>query len=299
MKRLLSMVLTMVMVLSLVTVAAGAKEFTDAGSIKYTEATDVMSAIGIIDGYADGSFNPSGTLTRGAAAKIICNLILGPKTASGLSTPTAPFPDVPANHVFAGYIAYCASEGIINGYEDGTFRPAGTLTGNAFLKMLLGALGYDPIIEGFVGANWTISVLNRALSVGLTDGNEEFNGSLAAKREEACLYALNMITSTMVEYEKKNSVTIGDVAIVNNSSAKEVERNANEKDYRGGKEGANGTLEFCEKHVPDLARGDASRDPFGRPQSEWLLKNESIGTYVDQTTLSATLKANASGVTLT
>ena len=57
-----------------------------------------MSAVKVIDGYADGDFNPSNTLTRGAAAKIICNLILGPTTASALVADAAPYKDVPANH---------------------------------------------------------------------------------------------------------------------------------------------------------------------------------------------------------
>ena len=68
-----------------------------------------------------------------------------------------PYKDVPTNHTFAGYIAYCQKEGIISGYADGTFKPAATLTGYAFMKMLLGALGYDAAIEGYTGANWSIS----------------------------------------------------------------------------------------------------------------------------------------------
>ena len=50
-----------------------------------------MSAVKVIDGYADGAFNPTTTLTRGAAAKIICNLILGPTTASALVADAAPY----------------------------------------------------------------------------------------------------------------------------------------------------------------------------------------------------------------
>ena len=142
MKKFLSLVLALVMTMSLVTVSAGAKDFTDASKIAYDEAVDVMSAVKVIDGYTDGSFNPTATLTRGAAAKIICNLILGPTTASALVADAAPYKDVPTNHTFAGYIAYCQKEGIISGYADGTFRPANSLTGYAFMKMLLGALGY-------------------------------------------------------------------------------------------------------------------------------------------------------------
>ena len=136
MKKFLSLVLALVMTMSLVTVSAGAKDFTDSSKINYTEAVDVMSAVKVIDGYADGSFNPSATLTRGAAAKIICNLILGPTTASALVADAAPYKDVPTNHTFAGYIAYCSEAGIIDGYSDGTFRPGNTLTGFAFLKVM-------------------------------------------------------------------------------------------------------------------------------------------------------------------
>ena len=124
MKKFLSLVLALVMTMSLVTVGAGAKDFTDDSKINYKEAVDVMSAIGVIDGYTDGSFNPTNTLTRGAAAKIICNLILGPTTADALVADAAPYSDVPTSNVSAGYIAYCAKEGIISGYADGTFRPA-------------------------------------------------------------------------------------------------------------------------------------------------------------------------------
>ena len=107
MKKFLSLVLALVMTMSLVTVSAGAKDFADDSKINYDEAVAVMSTLGVVGGYADGSFNPGTTLTRGAAAKIICNVILGTTTANALVAKTAPYSDVPANHTFAGYIAYC------------------------------------------------------------------------------------------------------------------------------------------------------------------------------------------------
>ena len=106
-----------------------------------------------------------------------------------MGTQAAPFKDVPAGSTFAGYIAYCVESGLIDGYADGTFRPGNTLTGFAFLKMLLTALGYDSSIEGYTGTNWTVNVAGRATQIGLTDGNDEFVGTRAATREEACLYA--------------------------------------------------------------------------------------------------------------
>ena len=194
MKKFLSLVLALAMAMSLVVINTSATDFTDDGDITYGEAVDVVSAIGIVDGYTDGSFNPQGGLTRGAAAKIICNLILGPTTAAELNATTAPYSDVSVNNEFAGYIAYCAQQGIISGYADGTFRPANPLTGYAFMKMLLGALGYDQYTEGYVGDNWSIAVAKQAIGIGLNAGLEsEFNGTNYVTREEAALYTLNTL----------------------------------------------------------------------------------------------------------
>ena len=61
MKKFLSLVLALVMTMSLVTVSAGAVDFTDDSDIDYKEAVDVISALGIVDGYSDDSFRPDGS----------------------------------------------------------------------------------------------------------------------------------------------------------------------------------------------------------------------------------------------
>ena len=285
MKKFLSVVLALVMTMSLVTVSAGAKDFTDDSKITYDEAVDVMSAVKVIDGYTDGSFNPQNTLTRGAAAKIICNLILGPTTASALSADTAPFKDVPADHTFAGYIAYCAQQGIISGYADGAFRPAGTLTGYAFMKMLLGALGYDAKVEGYTGANWSIQVAKRALNLGLDNGLVgSFNGTKAVNREEACLFALNTLTSDMVQYDAKTSVTVGGAEVViAGSKAEVIENNAKSESIEN-----DDVLQFAEKYFADLKLNRSATDSFMRPANQWKLKAETVGTYAKAADLTYT-----------
>ena len=278
MKKFLSLVLALVMTMSLVTISAGAKDFTDDSKITYEEAVDVISELGIVDGYSAGDFRPSNTLTRGAAAKIICNMILGPTTADALSATSAPFSDVPADSVFAGYITYCAKEGIISGYADGTFRPAGTLNGYQFMKMLLGALGYDSDIEGFTGPNWSINVAKLAIGIDLDDGlTEAFNGSKAVTREEACLYALNTLQATMVEYDSKTTVTVnGAEVVVGGSEAKDMKNSAEKsKQYIEKDE----YMQFAEKYFTDLKLYDDETDDFERPANTWKIKNDEIGTY--------------------
>ena len=264
MKKFLSLVLALVMTMSLVTVSAGAKDFTDSTKIQYAEAVDVMSAVKVIDGYAEGDFRPANTLTRGAAAKIICNLILGPTTAEALVADAAPYSDVPTTNTFAGYIAYCQKEGIISGYADGTFKPANSLTGYAFMKMLLGALGYKAEQEGYTGPNWSINVAKRALNVGLNDDLKgDFNGIKAVNREEACLYAFNTLKATMVEYEKNSTVTVGNITIKDTSSAKEM-ANTGKTDGNIDKDGK---MQFAEKYFTDLKAVPAS-DDLGHPATK-------------------------------
>ena len=292
MKKFLSLVLALVMTMSLVTVSAGAKDFTDSTKIQYAEAVDVMSAVKVIDGYADGSFNPSATLTRGAAAKIICNLILGPTTASALVADAAPYKDVPTNHTFAGYIAYCQKTGIISGYADGTFKPANSLTGYAFMKMLLGALGYKAEQEGYTGANWSIQVAKRALNVGLNDDLVgSFNGVKAVTREEACLYAFNTLKATMVEYEKNSTVTVGNITIKDTSDAKEM-TNTGKTDGNIDKDGK---MQFAEKYFTDLKKFGAT-DDFSRPATQWKIKAEEVGKYTDTPDLTYTKAVKAGDI---
>ena len=294
MKKFLSLALALVMTMSLVTISAGAKDFTDSSKITYSDAVDVMSAIKVVDGYAEGDFRPTNTLTRGAAAKIICNMILGPTTAGALPTSVAPFKDVPAGSTFAGYIAYCSQKGIINGYSDGTFRPSGTLNGYAFMKMLLGALGYDGSIEGFTGANWSVNVAKLAMGIGLDAGlTDGFNGSKAVTREEACLYAFNTLQADMVEYENAgSSITVGGVEIVTNpSKATAVTssvKSATIYDEKTEDKADVYTVQFGERYFKDLEKDSNTYDKFGRPAAQWAYDDEEICVIADEADASYT-----------
>ena len=58
MKKFLSLVLALTMMMSLVTINAGAAEFTDDEDITYDEAVAVISEIGVVNGYEEGDFKP-------------------------------------------------------------------------------------------------------------------------------------------------------------------------------------------------------------------------------------------------
>ena len=202
MKKFLSLVLALVMTMSLVVVSAGATEFkdlTDVNSIEHKEAVELLNKIGIITGYEDGSFGPEKTITREQAAKIIAIMALGNDAASKLGVEKAPFPDVPATSQFAGYIGYCVSAGIIDGYRDGTFKPKNTLTGYQFAKMLLGVVGYG-VNDEYVGSNWALNVARDGASTGLFDDAVVTAGLL--DRDNAAQIAFNALNMNLVAWSE-------------------------------------------------------------------------------------------------
>ena len=129
-KRTLSLLLAVVMVIGMMVVGASAasSDFTDSDEITNTEAVGVMTALGVFEGTDSGAFDPSGTLTREQAAAIICRMLLG-DDAESLTTNSVVFSYVATDRWSVGYIGYCAQQGILAGTGNGTFDPEGELTG--------------------------------------------------------------------------------------------------------------------------------------------------------------------------
>ena len=50
------------------------------------------------------------------------------------------FPDVDSSHWAIEYISKLSDEGVINGYDDGTYRPEGTVKRSEFLKLVMAAV---------------------------------------------------------------------------------------------------------------------------------------------------------------
>ena len=78
---------------------------------------------GLMNGYANGTFNPQGGITRAEMATIVYKY-LG-LTGDGLPNN---FNDVEADHWATQIIAAVSESGLMNGYPDGTFHPQKTLT---------------------------------------------------------------------------------------------------------------------------------------------------------------------------
>lgn len=74
---------------------------------------------GVINGTSATTFDPNSPVTRGQFAKML-GLLYG---VDAKDYSTCKFPDVSKSSVFAPYIQWASENGIVLGYEDGTFRP--------------------------------------------------------------------------------------------------------------------------------------------------------------------------------
>lgn len=96
-----------------------------------------LTAQGIAQGYADGTFGSTTPVSRAAMAAFLYRL--QHPGAVKPSCAAAPFPDVPVGSTFCGEIAWLKSTGIAAGYQDGRFhaeRPVSRGAMAAFLYRL-------------------------------------------------------------------------------------------------------------------------------------------------------------------
>lgn len=140
-KKVLALVLAFSMMFSVVAFANYADVDVDAD---YAGAVELLSALGILQGDDLGNFNPDNTITRAEYAAVVCRA-LGLENAANGAKGATQFTDVPADHWASGYINLATQNGIINGYGDGTFGPEDKVTYEQAVKMLVCALGFEPM----------------------------------------------------------------------------------------------------------------------------------------------------------
>ncbi len=259
MKRIISLLLALVLLISTVPAAFAAGRFADYDRIADHEAADVLSEIGIFQGDQNGNFNPQNILTRQEAAKILTVLLLGSEGAENTSAGTM-FSDVPGSLWSAKYIAWCAGQNIIAGTGAGKFDPGGKLTGVAFGKMLLVALGYDPEAEGYVNSDrWQENIVRTMKDLDLVPAGVV---SDPLTREAAAGLVLKVLQTPMVTY-RGGARTFAETE---DAAAQTVSENA---------DAATGMyyVEFGERYFPGLVcAGDSTAH-------EWEYEGSRIGRY--------------------
>jgi len=86
---------------------------------------------GLMNGMSEYDFAPNGTLTRAMLVTVLWRLEGEP-----LAEDLVLFSDVPLDEWYSKAVFWAASEGIVNGYGDGTFGPANNVTREQIMAIL-------------------------------------------------------------------------------------------------------------------------------------------------------------------
>ena len=209
-KRALSLALAAIMLIGMMVVSACAvsyNDLTDKDQIVNKDAVSMLVSLGIIEGKPDGSYAPTENVDRAQMAKMLSVIMnKGVDNSALYQSVNSGLTDITSNWA-KGHINYCYTTGIIAGRGNGTFDPSATVTALEAAKMLLVAVGYDPTIEGFEGADWAINVSVRADEQGIFEG---FTKDLSAplNRDDAALLIYNALDVEMIQSYTTNNYPI-------------------------------------------------------------------------------------------
>jgi len=197
--RILSVVLAMSMLFGTVTFAATYKDV--AQDKNYYSAVSLLSALDIIKGYEDGTFGPEKNVTRAEFAVMLIRTLglsgVGNSDPAGLT-----FKDL-------GTVAWAVSDirtafdlGIINGMSAEQFAPDNQVTYEQAIKMIVCALGYEPVALDRVGGDKALIYPDGYLAVATQnniDGGVGVVKGQPAKRFEIAKLIYNSLEIDLME----------------------------------------------------------------------------------------------------
>ena len=191
MKKVLSLVLVLSMILGSFGMAFAATP-SDVAGTNYEDAVNVLTELGVVEGYKDGTYKPGNIVTRAEMATLIVKAMGLNDYAVGKSTYT----DM-NGHWADAYVAYATSLGVLSGYADGTFRPNQTVTYDQAITMLVQALGYkgEFMVGGYPGA-----YVAQAKTLGILDGIK--SGATGANRGDIAVMLFNALPCRFVRYDR-------------------------------------------------------------------------------------------------
>ena len=115
-------------------------DFSDVSADKwYNNAVSTLSNMGVIGGYADGTFRPDAPISRAEFAKIAVSF-----TQNNGSAVYNYFTDVKTTDWFAPYATAAKDAGLIEGYSDGSFKPESKITRAEACAIVNRTLGRKP-----------------------------------------------------------------------------------------------------------------------------------------------------------
>ena len=215
-KKLLSIILTLVMLLSLMpTVAFAADTFTDTADHWAEGAIETWAGHGVLYG-SDGEFRPNAPITRTELAAVL-NRVMG-----YTATTDATFIDVPASAWYASDIAKLYAAGIMQGDGNGVMRPTANITREEAAVMIARAFSVEenagninPFPDAAQISGWASFLVDGMKAAGYVsgDGNGNFNPKSPITRAEVVTILDNIVDAFYNAPNEADNVTARNVVV--------------------------------------------------------------------------------------
>ena len=164
----------------------------------YIDGAEYVYANYIMNGTGETTFGPNTTVSRGMIVQILYNLVGNPDVEGDTD-----FTDVTDEYWSAKAIAWAASNGVVNGFEDGTFRPDENMTREqmaAILQNFAYQMGLDISASGDLsnftdipeGEYWSRDALAWAYAEGLLAGTSDSTMDPAGQASRAQIAVIMM-----------------------------------------------------------------------------------------------------------
>lgn len=133
-----------------------------------------LADLTVVHGYPDGTFKPAQNINRAELTKMALRAF---EVEFSETVEESFFPDVPVKEWFAVYVKKARELGIVEGYEDGTFRPAQSVNRIEALKIVLETSGldlgsYQQFFKDVPAGSWMDKYIGFAAEKGIVEGYE-------------------------------------------------------------------------------------------------------------------------------
>lgn len=169
---------------------------------KFVAEYEAADKVTYIQGMDKNHFQPAGNATRGQLATMLARLS---KDYDASKTYTGKAPDVENGKWYSNAVNFAINQGIMNGFEDGMFRPTENIRRGEFAAMLARYLGLNTSSKAHfadVTDHWAAGYINALADAGIVDGFED--GTFKAQNLLTRAEAVKMINLAVeMKYDEK------------------------------------------------------------------------------------------------
>lgn len=185
--------------------------------VKVQDAFAKTMALGIINGYEDGSAGPTQNITRAEFAKIAVTAAGAKDTADMLANNASSFKDIKAGQWYTGWINAAESLGIFQGDGNGNFRPNDTITNQEVITVLMRLLGYNDNLNG----TWPVNYVTQANKVEILD-DVAVVAAAPATRADVVVMLDATLDANLVTYDKDTNEFVNKQTTKGGNSSVEI-----------------------------------------------------------------------------